>query len=108
MLITRWTCENLLKLSGWTVDKTNPPISNCVLIAAPHTSNWDFILMLLFAGAPANKSIRIKSQFDVCGAAINTQFEIGGLVLSTVHPDNLSKFSQVHLVISMHYPSTAR
>ena len=51
MLITRWSCENLLKLSGWTVDKTNPPISNCVLIAAPHTSNWDFILMLLFAGA---------------------------------------------------------
>ena len=51
MLITRWSCENLLKLSGWTLDKTNPPVANCVVIAAPHTSNWDFILMLLFAGA---------------------------------------------------------
>ena len=30
---------------------TNPPVSNCVLIAAPHTSNWDFVLMLLFAGS---------------------------------------------------------
>ena len=51
MLITRWSCKNLLKISGWTLDKTNPPVTNCVVIAAPHTSNWDFILMLLFAGA---------------------------------------------------------
>ena len=51
MLITRWSCENLLKISGWTLDRTNPPVTNCVVIAAPHTSNWDFILMLLFAGA---------------------------------------------------------
>ena len=51
MFITRWSCENLLKISGWTLDKTNPPVTNCVVIAAPHTSNWDFILMLLFAGA---------------------------------------------------------
>ena len=51
MLVTRLSCENLLKLSGWKIDKTNPPISNCVLIAAPHTSNWDFVLMLLFAGS---------------------------------------------------------
>ena len=51
MLITRWSCENLLKIYGWTLDKTNPPVTNCVVIAAPHTSNWDFILLLLFAGA---------------------------------------------------------
>ena len=51
MLITRWSCESLLKISGWTLDRTNPPVTNCVVIAAPHTSNWDFILMLLFAGA---------------------------------------------------------
>jgi len=51
MLVTRWSCESLLKISGWTLDKTNPPVTNCVVIAAPHTSNWDFILMLLFAGA---------------------------------------------------------
>lgn len=43
------------KILGWTVDKTNPPVSNCVVIAAPHTSNWDFILMLLFAGAFGQK-----------------------------------------------------
>ena len=55
MLVTKWLCENLLKVLGWTVDKTNPPVSNCVVIAAPHTSNWDFILMLLFAGAFGQK-----------------------------------------------------
>ena len=46
MLVTKWLCENLLKVLGWTVDKTNPPVSNCVVIAAPHTSNMDFFLAL--------------------------------------------------------------
>jgi hypothetical protein len=57
---------------------------------------------------PANNNIKIKSQFDVCGAAIKTQFETGGLVVSIFHPDNLSKFSHDHLVISTHYPSMGR
>ena len=51
MFITRWSCENLLKISGGRLDKTNAPVTNCVVITTPHTSNWDFILMILFAGA---------------------------------------------------------
>ncbi len=37
----------LLKLSGWTA--VGRPLENArfVLIGAPHTSNWDFVLMLL-------------------------------------------------------------
>ena len=37
----------LLKLSGWRVQGTIPAHQRFVLIGAPHTSNWDFILMLL-------------------------------------------------------------
>lgn len=33
------------KISGWTVDLQLPPYANrCVMIAAPHTSNWDIII----------------------------------------------------------------
>jgi 1-acyl-sn-glycerol-3-phosphate acyltransferase len=43
----RW----LLRLGGWKVQGSRPDHRRYVLIAAPHTSNWDFPLMLLFAAA---------------------------------------------------------
>lgn len=41
----------LLRLLGWRLDGARPQFDRYVLIAAPHTSNWDFPLMLLFATA---------------------------------------------------------
>jgi 1-acyl-sn-glycerol-3-phosphate acyltransferase len=43
----RW----LLHLTGWQLEGTRPAHDRYVLIAAPHTSNWDFPLMLAFAAA---------------------------------------------------------
>jgi 1-acyl-sn-glycerol-3-phosphate acyltransferase len=45
--LARW----LLHLTGWQLVGTRPLCDRYVLIAAPHTSNWDFPLMLLFAAA---------------------------------------------------------
>ena len=39
----------LLTLLGWRIKGTFEPINQCVVIAAPHTSNWDFALLLLVA-----------------------------------------------------------
>lgn len=39
----------LLKLAGWTSNGELPERRKFVLIAAPHTSNWDFYYMLLFS-----------------------------------------------------------
>ena len=42
----------VLRLQGWTVTGSLPPDTpKCVLIAAPHTSNWDlpYTLMVAFA-----------------------------------------------------------
>lgn len=36
-----------LKLSGWRVIGDLPPKHRYVLIGAPHTSNWDFLMLLL-------------------------------------------------------------
>ena len=43
----RW----ILRITGWQLDGAKPEFKRYVLIAAPHTSNWDFPLMLLFAAA---------------------------------------------------------
>lgn len=39
----------LLRLLGWKIEGTLPDAPQYVIVAAPHTSNWDFPLMLLYA-----------------------------------------------------------
>ena len=41
----------LLRLVGWRTQVIPPPTTRYVLIGAPHTSNWDFILALLLMAA---------------------------------------------------------
>lgn len=40
---TRWLGRSVLRLGGWRVTGTLPDIPKLVLIAAPHSSNWDGI-----------------------------------------------------------------
>jgi len=39
----------LLRIGGWTAVSEPPDVKKYVLIAAPHTSNWDFVWTLAFA-----------------------------------------------------------
>ena len=41
----------ILRLIGWRTHVLNPRLKRYVLIGAPHTSNWDFMIMLLLMGA---------------------------------------------------------
>lgn len=41
----------LLKCAGWRVVGTPPAVPRCVIVFAPHTSNWDFPLLLLARSA---------------------------------------------------------
>lgn len=43
---TRWLGRLILRLLGWKITGTIPNESKLVVIGAPHTSNWDFILTL--------------------------------------------------------------
>ena len=36
-----------LKFSRWKVHGSPPDLKHCIIVAAPHTSNWDFALMLI-------------------------------------------------------------
>lgn len=43
--------KSILTLFGWRLETPPPELNQYVLIAAPHTSNWDFPLMILCAMA---------------------------------------------------------
>jgi len=46
--LLRWICTAILRADGWRIEAGLPEgLSKCVLIAAPHTSNWDFVYLLL-------------------------------------------------------------
>lgn len=49
--LMRWFSLAVLRLCGWQVEGKKPSEPKYVLIAAPHTSNWDFpyTLMICFA-----------------------------------------------------------
>jgi 1-acyl-sn-glycerol-3-phosphate acyltransferase len=44
--ILRFLSNSIMNLAGWNVDGTLPNLPKYVIIGAPHTSNWDFILFL--------------------------------------------------------------
>lgn len=39
----------VLRSTGWTIDGSPPPYRKYVVIAAPHTSNWDLFYLLVFS-----------------------------------------------------------
>ena len=49
--LMHWLSRLILRLLGWRIEGKAPAAPKCVLIAAPHTSNWDFpiTLMVCFA-----------------------------------------------------------
>jgi 1-acyl-sn-glycerol-3-phosphate acyltransferase len=49
--VTRWIGRALLRLGRWRIAGTPPSAPRYVLIAFPHTSNWDFVWVLAFAWA---------------------------------------------------------
>jgi len=46
-----WIANKLLKLFGWRTEGSQADYPKCVVVVAPHTSNWDFPVLVLAAVA---------------------------------------------------------
>lgn len=63
-----WIYKLYLWLTGWTVDTKVPPeAQKCVMVAAPHTSNWDFPYTML-----AFRIMGIPQRFTIKKSWINS------------------------------------
>lgn len=71
--LVRLVCGAYLRLTGWTVRGDWPDLAKAVLVAAPHTSNWDGINMLATAGF-----YRVRLRW--MGKASLTRGPFGGLI----------------------------
>lgn len=45
----RWMARLYLRITGWTLLGSPPDLKKYVVVAAPHTSNWDAVYMLAMA-----------------------------------------------------------
>lgn len=45
--VTRAVGSALLKLMGWKIEGVLPDVPKVILIGEPHTSNWDFVLIMM-------------------------------------------------------------
>ena len=45
--LSRLIARSLMSLFGWRIEADIPNLSKAVLVGAPHTSNWDFVLTLV-------------------------------------------------------------
>ena len=64
-----WVAKFIFKILGWKVINELPDEKKYVLIAAPHTSNWDFPLGLL-----AKFSLKLKLKYLGKGALFDSPF----------------------------------
>ena len=56
----------LNKILGWKVINTQPNIPKCIIVVAPHTSNWDFIIgKLAYSSLGRTANFLIKKEWFI-------------------------------------------
>lgn len=56
--MSSWLARRILAMAGWRLTGALPSVPKYVMIAAPHTSNWDFVLAILMTA-----SVKLKMNF---------------------------------------------
>jgi len=79
----------VINVSGWTIKGKIPDEERIVLIAAPHTSNWDFVLAM-FAVLGLNIRVRWLGKHSLFKPGIKKFFEwLGGIPVYRDNPSTL-------------------
>ena len=78
-----------INISGWTIRGNVPDEERIVIIAAPHTSNWDFILAML-AIFGLNIKVRWLGKHSIFKPGFKKFFEwLGGIPVYRDNPTSL-------------------
>ncbi len=93
--IYHYLAKLIMRLVGWRVDGKLPDLPKYVLIGAPHTSNWDFVLFLgVIFNLRANVRFMGKAEvfrspfgwfFRYCGGVPVDRSKSTGLVEQMIH-----------------------
>jgi len=99
--IFHYEARILMRLLGWRIDGTLPDLPKYVVIGAPHTSNWDYVLFLgVMFSLRMNVRIMAKAEvfrfpvgwfFRYCGGVPVDRKRSTGLVEQMVHAINESE-----------------
>ena len=99
--IYHYLAKIMMRLAGWRVEGTLPDLPKFVLIGAPHTSNWDFVLFLgVIFSLRANVRFMGKAElfrfpigwfFRYCGGVPVDRKKSTGLVEQMVKVSNESE-----------------
>jgi 1-acyl-sn-glycerol-3-phosphate acyltransferase len=99
--IYHYLAKIMLRLAGWHVEGTLPGLPKFVLVGAPHTSNWDFVLFLgVIFSLRANVRFMGKAElfrfpigwfFRYCGGVPVDRKKSTGLVEQMVKVSNESE-----------------
>ena len=109
----RWLSLIILKIMGWRIEGRFPDIPRFVLIAAPHTSNWDFPMTIIIAFAFKAK-IYWMGKEAIFRRPFKTFFRwLGGIPIDRTKSNNIveqmiQKFSKSKKLILTIPPSGTR
>jgi 1-acyl-sn-glycerol-3-phosphate acyltransferase len=109
----RWFSLLILKITGWRIEGRIPDIPKFVLIAAPHTSNWDFPLTILTAFALKAKIYWMGKEAIFRQPFTNIFKWLGGVPIDRSKSNNIvekmiQKFSESKKLILTIPPSGTR
>lgn len=98
----------LNKILGWKVINTLPDASKCIIVVAPHTSNWDFIIgKLAYSSIGRTANFLIKKEWFIF--PFNLFFKsIGGIPVERSKNNSMTGFltaefekhNKLHLAIT--------
>ncbi len=96
-------CLFIFRITGWATDKNTPSeIKRCIVIAAPHTSNWDFwYAMAFFAIYRLNIRYTIKKEWMQFPFSLITK-PLGGIAIDrSPRKENEGRISHTEAMIDL-------
>jgi len=96
--LSRWLGRSVLKIMGWRVEGRIPDLKRFILIGAPHTSNWDFVLAMA-AILGLNLRMRWMAKHTIFKPGVVWFMEwLGGIATDRTNPktivDNVARIAK--------------